>query len=67
MELFCRATGMEMNRKIFYIHYSFPQEDLTPLLEGSLPLPRKHINEVLQYLGFILNPNAYGFDDWLWL
>jgi hypothetical protein len=32
-----------------------------------LPYVRKNIDEGLKYLGFVLNPNAYHFNDWLWL
>jgi hypothetical protein len=61
------AMGMEINWMKSCVHYSFPKEDLTPLLKSTLSFPRKSLDEGFKYLKFNLKPNAYGFEDWLWL
>jgi hypothetical protein len=41
--------------------------DLQEQLNEVLPFPRKSIDEGMKYLGFVLNPNTYLFEDWMWL
>jgi hypothetical protein len=45
----------------------FPREDLTLILDIALPFPKKILDEGFKYLGFILKPNEYDFEDRLWL
>jgi hypothetical protein len=52
LDLFFLAIGMDINWTKSYVHYSFPKEYLTSLLDSALPFPRKHMSEGFKYLGF---------------
>jgi hypothetical protein len=45
--------------------------DLTPRAEREfkvlLPFNVVDFNKGLKYLGFMLKPNYYGYQDWIWL
>jgi hypothetical protein len=62
LDLFYLITSMKINWTKSSIHCSFPQEYMTPLLDVALPFPGKHMSESFKYLGFVLKPNAYGFE-----
>jgi len=62
---FCGATGMKINfdKSVFYSML----DTLEPEISALFPIPLRHFDEGLLYLGYHLKPNGYQSGDWLWL
>ena len=67
LNLFKRATGMIINEgKSMLIQNMENRDDLLYLRE-SFPFNVESLDKGLKYLGFILKPNKYLKEDWMWL
>jgi hypothetical protein len=67
LDLFCVAIGMQINMVKSNMVVS---EIWVGVIEQShviLPFARKSNDDGNKYLGLELKPNAYHYDDWLWL
>ena len=42
-------------------------EEIRDRLRAEFPYIIRPMDEGFKYLGFVLNPNAYSFEDWMWL
>jgi hypothetical protein len=67
LDLFGKATGMEINRRKSTLSIHKMEREEVELYLGLFPFEKKGLDEGLKYLGFHLNPNNYRKGDWLWL
>ena len=67
LELFSKATGMEINygKSSLITHLLRPDEEAELL--RIFPFPTTGLDEGLKYLGFSLKANFYRKQDWFWL
>jgi hypothetical protein len=67
LQLYCKATGMEVN----YLNSAIYFNELGDMDEKQLKVlfPFKNVlfQDGLKYLGFNIKPNGYGKNDWTWL
>ena len=67
LETYQKATRMAVNiEKTKLTFNNIPDEFLSRTKE-LLPFPTASIAKGFKYLGFILKPNPYSFQDWIWI
>lgn len=67
LDLFSKATGMEVNVVKSSITYQFLREEERREFERIFPYNSVGLADGLTYLGFHLKPNDYRKQDWSWL
>jgi len=67
IELFKRATGMIINEGKFVLVANMNQNDDFHYMVGFFPFQVETMDRGLKYLGFLLKPNNYLKEDWMWL
>jgi hypothetical protein len=67
LNLFCQASGMEVNcEKSCFLHNNYESENLSSI-ENLFGIPIAPLDYGMKYLGFHLKPNDYRVSDWFWL
>ena len=65
LELYKKATSMHINvEKSILLENTIP-EAIKERIQAETPYILKPMDDGFKYLGFVLNPNAYSFRDWL--
>jgi hypothetical protein len=59
LELYCRASGMEIKFDKYSIIFHNWSEGELRQVERLVPAPRRRLEEGFKYLGFFLKPNNY--------
>jgi hypothetical protein len=67
LDLFCKATGMEINMNKSCILANGLSDAFLRRLEQLFPMKIEPLDVGVKYLGFHLKPNNYKKDDWTWL
>jgi hypothetical protein len=67
LDLFCKATRLEINMNKYCILTNGLSDDLLRRLEKLFPMKIEPLNVGVKYLGFYLKLNGYKTDDWTWL
>jgi len=67
LDLFCRASCMEISSKKSNFHYNLINQSKLDTFKSMFGFVTTSLDEGFKYLGFTLKPNKYQFQDWLWL
>jgi len=67
INLFKRATGMLINADKSTLTENMTQVEDLRFMTEALPFKVESLDRGLKYLGFLLKPNKYLKEDWLWL
>jgi len=67
LQLFCSATGMELNRGKSFISLSGCTIQESQLAIQKFPFQETNLLEGIKYLGFRLKPDGYKIKNWTWL
>eukprot|EP00253_Pinus_taeda_P023181 PITA_23181 len=67
LNLFCRATGMEINREKSTISLSACTIQESQIASQNFPFQATDLMGGLKYLGFRLKPDGYKIANWTWL
>jgi hypothetical protein len=66
LDLFCSATGMQINMKKSNMLTCALEDELLVQSDAWLPFKRENIDIEIKYLGFKLKPWNYRLENWLW-
>jgi hypothetical protein len=67
LQKFCSVSGLSINASKSSVHYWGLSETELQLLQATIPLSFKNLNEGFTYLGFHLKMGASSPADWHWL
>jgi hypothetical protein len=67
LNLFSRAIGMIINEEKSTLTTNLLSYEERGLFRQLFPFSEKTLEEGLKYLGFVLKPNDYMKEDWIWL
>jgi hypothetical protein len=67
LDLFGRATGMQINAQKSTLSAHLMDEEETNCYKDIFPFEQQPFDDGLKYLGFHLKPNNYKKEDWSWL
>ena len=67
LELFSKATGMEINARKSTLSIHMLRDDELQAITWDFPYNLEGLDVGLKYLGFSLKPNDYHIRDWKWL
>jgi hypothetical protein len=67
LDLYCLVTSMEFvfSKPCFLFNSLF--DEARRERDQALLFPRSDLDRGLKYLGFLLKPNSYSYNNWLWL
>ena len=66
LDLFCSATGMQINEEKSILLFNDIDELAKANIGAILPYKMEPVSEGFKYLGFYLKPLGYYVKDWRW-
>jgi len=66
LNLYCKATGLEINMRKSSLLLSGVSENVKAQIEILYTMNVMELDHGIKYLGFTLKPNRYKYEEWLW-